>query len=84
AELNRRANRLAHGLIAQGIGPAQFVGIALPRGLDLLVALLAVLKAGAAYLPLDPDYPQDRLAFMIEDAQPTLVITHAAVADRLP
>ncbi|TYZ43810.1 hypothetical protein C2U34_20330, partial [Ralstonia solanacearum] len=76
AELNRRANRLAHGLIAQGIGPAQFVGIALPRGLDLLVALLAVLKAGAAYLPLDPDYPQDRLAFMIEDAQPTLVITH--------
>ncbi|MDO3560284.1 non-ribosomal peptide synthetase [Ralstonia pseudosolanacearum] len=84
AELNRRANRLAHGLIAQGIGPAQFVGIALPRGLDLLVALLAVLKAGAAYLPLDPDYPQDRLAFMIEDAQPTLVITHAAVANRLP
>ncbi|WP_369951865.1 non-ribosomal peptide synthase/polyketide synthase [Ralstonia syzygii] len=84
AELNRRANRLAHDLIAQGIGPGQFVAIALPRGLDLLVALLAVLKSGAAYLPLDPDYPQDRLAFMIEDAKPARVITHAAVAGRLP
>ncbi|WP_197324684.1 AMP-binding protein, partial [Ralstonia solanacearum] len=61
AELNRRANRLAHDLIAQGAGPGHFVAIALPRGLDLMVALLAVLKSGAAYLPLDPDYPQDRL-----------------------
>ncbi|WP_052022625.1 non-ribosomal peptide synthase/polyketide synthase [Ralstonia solanacearum] len=84
AELNRRANRLAHDLIAQGAGPGHFVAIALPRGLDLMVALLAVLKSGAAYLPLDPDYPQDRLAFMIDDAKPVRVITHAAIAGLLP
>jgi non-ribosomal peptide synthetase component F len=68
AELNERANRLAHHLIAQGAGPERFVALALPRSIDLVVGLLAILKAGAAYVPLDVDYPKERLAFMLEDA----------------
>ena len=75
AQLNARANRLAHHLIAQGIGPEDIVGIALPRSADMVVGLLAVLKSGAAYLPLDPDYPADRLALMIEDAGPRRILT---------
>ncbi|HJX21972.1 MAG TPA: amino acid adenylation domain-containing protein, partial [Steroidobacteraceae bacterium] len=75
AELNRRANQLAHYLIAQGLGPECIVALALPRSLELLIALLGILKAGAAYLPLDPNYPADRLAFMVRDAQPSLVLT---------
>ncbi|MEU7137625.1 amino acid adenylation domain-containing protein, partial [Streptomyces sp. NPDC046261] len=75
AELNARANRLAHRLISQGTGPEQIVAIALPRSTELIVALLAVLKAGAAYLPVDPDYPADRIAYMLADANPTCVIT---------
>ena len=84
AELNVRANRLAHELIARGVGPEQIVAIALPRSFDMVVALLGVLKAGAAYLPLDPDYPADRLAFMFADAGATLLITHGDSATRLP
>ncbi|MEH6413517.1 non-ribosomal peptide synthase/polyketide synthase [Pseudomonas sp. CGJS7] len=80
AELNARANRLAHVLIAEGAGPESIVAIALPRSLDLMVALLATLKAGAAYLPLDIDYPPERLAFMLDDAEPVRVITRADVA----
>ena len=83
-QLNRRANRLAHALIGQDVGPGDFVGIALPRGLDLLVAMLAVLKSGAAYVPLDPDYPAERLAFMIGDAKPVRIIVHTALAAQLP
>src|SRR5512146_3260177 len=64
AELNVRANRLAHHLQALGVGPESLVGVCLERSLDLLVALLAVWKAGGAYLPLDPDYPAARLAWM--------------------
>ncbi|MEY9809834.1 amino acid adenylation domain-containing protein [Streptomyces albogriseolus] len=74
AELDTRANRLAHRLLAQGAGPERTVALALPRSADLVVALLAVLKTGAAYLPLDPDYPEDRLAWMIEDARPVAVV----------
>ena len=74
AELNVQANRLAHYLIAQGVGPEQIVGLLLPRSTLMLVGVLAVLKAGAGYLPLDPDYPLDRLAFMLEDTQPACVI----------
>ncbi|HBO2606058.1 TPA: AMP-binding protein, partial [Pseudomonas aeruginosa] len=59
-ELNRRANRLAHYLLAEGVGTESLVGIAMERGPDMLVGLLAVLKAGAAYVPLDPDYPRER------------------------
>lgn len=84
AELNAQANRLAHLLIARGAGPERIVALALPRSPLLVVGLLAVLKAGAAYLPLDPDYPADRLAYMVEDAEPVCVVTDAVTASRLP
>ncbi|WP_433462462.1 amino acid adenylation domain-containing protein [Spirillospora sp. CA-128828] len=74
AEVNARANRLAHRLVEQGVGPEQFVALALPRSADLVVAVLAVLKAGAAYVPIDPDYPEDRIAYMVEDAKPVLTL----------
>ncbi|MDQ0603851.1 amino acid adenylation domain-containing protein/non-ribosomal peptide synthase protein (TIGR01720 family) [Streptomyces canus] len=77
AELHARANRLARLLISRGVGPERLVGVALERGPDLVVALLAVLKAGGAYLPLDHDYPAERLAYMVEDSRPTLVLAHA-------
>ncbi|GLQ87765.1 non-ribosomal peptide synthase/polyketide synthase [Dyella flagellata] len=79
AELDGRANRLAHQLVAAGAEPESIVAIALPRSLELVVALLAVLKAGAAYLPLDTDYPAERLAFMLEDASPVLLITRSDI-----
>lgn len=82
--LNSRANRLAHYLRAQSIGPETIVGIALERSIEMVVAVLASLKAGAAYLPLDPNYPKDRLAFMIEDANAPLLITRSALLGRLP
>ncbi|MFB6564566.1 amino acid adenylation domain-containing protein, partial [Streptomyces sp. NPDC056400] len=75
AELNARSNRLAHCLIRRGIGPEQLVALALPRSAELITALLAVVKAGAAYLPLDPDYPRDRIAYVIQDARPALIIS---------
>ncbi|MEU9482016.1 amino acid adenylation domain-containing protein, partial [Streptomyces sp. NPDC048191] len=80
AELNARANRLAHLLIDEGVGPEQFVALALPRSADLVVAVLAVLKAGAAYLPIDPNYPAERLAYMVGDARPARVVTTAETA----
>ncbi|MEE4186421.1 MAG: amino acid adenylation domain-containing protein, partial [Gammaproteobacteria bacterium] len=84
AELNRRANRLAHYLIAAGVGPDLPVGVYMERSIDLVVALYAIIKAGGAYVPLDPDYPQQRLAQMLADAQVNWVLTHAAVAAELP
>ncbi|CBW75576.1 Non-ribosomal peptide synthetase modules [Mycetohabitans rhizoxinica HKI 454] len=84
AELNAQANRLAHYLIAEGIGPEDIVAVALPRSPQMISALLGILKAGAAYLPLDPDYPCERLAFMLTDAQPKRVLTDASSAKRLP
>ena len=84
AELHARADRLARVLTARGAAPERYVGIALPRSLDLLVALLAVLKTGAAFLPLDPEFPRDRLAGMIEDARPVVVLTGAASRAALP
>ncbi|PJN92102.1 AMP-binding protein, partial [Bacillus sp. mrc49] len=83
-EVNKRANQLARLLIAKGIGPEQFVALALPRSLEMVIGLLAVLKAGAAYLPLDPEYPADRLSFMLSDAQPACVLTDSSVASKLP
>ncbi|MEU9851635.1 amino acid adenylation domain-containing protein, partial [Streptomyces sp. NPDC047985] len=74
-ELNARANRLARELVARGVGPESVVGLALPRSVDMVVALLAVLKAGGAYLPVDPEYPADRIAYMLKDAQPAAVIS---------
>ncbi|MFD0185305.1 amino acid adenylation domain-containing protein, partial [Streptomyces sp. NPDC127133] len=84
AELDTRANRLAHLLIGRGTGPDQHVGLALRRSAELVVAVLAVLKAGAAYLPVDPDYPADRIAHMLGDARPGLVLTTADVVAGLP
>jgi amino acid adenylation domain-containing protein len=84
AELNSQANRLAHLLIGRGIGPENLVALALPRSAEMIIALLGVLKAGAAYLPLDADYPAERLAYMLRDAQPPCVLTTARIAERLP
>ena len=84
AELNERANRLARMMISEGVGPEQFVALALPRSLEMAVGLLAVLKAGAAYLPLDADYPADRIAFMLKDAQPAFIMTNTKAANHIP
>ncbi|MCA1681960.1 MAG: AMP-binding protein, partial [Actinobacteria bacterium] len=73
AELNGRANRLAHKLIIQGVGPECCVAVALPRSVELVIALWAVLKAGAAYLPVDLDYPPERIGFVLDDAGPGVV-----------
>ncbi|MFI9523391.1 amino acid adenylation domain-containing protein, partial [Streptomyces narbonensis] len=79
AELDRRASGLAQALAARGAGEEQFVAVALPRSIDLVVSVLAVLKTGAAYVPVDPGYPADRIAFMLDDADPVLVITRPDV-----
>ncbi|MET9663557.1 amino acid adenylation domain-containing protein, partial [Streptomyces sp. NPDC006510] len=84
AELDERAGRLARLLIQRGAAPEQFVAIALTRSADLLVAVLAVLKSGAAYLPVDPGYPAERIEFLLEDAAPVLVLTTSEVAAGLP
>ncbi|MCQ4207928.1 amino acid adenylation domain-containing protein [Streptomyces longispororuber] len=77
-DLDRRANQLAHLLAESGARPGAFVGVSLPRSVDLPVALLAVLKTGAAYLPLDPDYPGERIAWMVRDADPVVVVGTSA------
>ncbi|MEU7157487.1 amino acid adenylation domain-containing protein [Streptomyces chrestomyceticus] len=82
AELDARANRLARHLASLGVRPGTLVAVAVPRSADLVLTLLAVLKAGGAYLPLDPDYPADRLAYMLDDARPVCVITDRD--DRVP
>ncbi|MCX5388978.1 non-ribosomal peptide synthetase [Streptomyces sp. NBC_00094] len=84
AELNAAANRLARLLAARGVGAEDVVGVALPRSPELVVALLAVMKAGAAYLPLDADHPRDRLAYMLADAGARTVVTVRALAGELP
>ena len=80
-ELNRKANRLAHTLIERGAGPERRIGICLERSADLLVALLAVLKTGALYAPMDPSYPGERLRFIAEDADLTLLLAGPDQAD---
>jgi amino acid adenylation domain-containing protein len=77
-QLNRYANRIAWLLREQGVGPGTFVGILMEKSLDLVPAVLGVLKAGGAYIPLDPLYPADRIEFMVADAQPRLMLTQAA------
>ena len=79
-ELNERANRLARRLRDRGVGTDVVVGLALERGVEMMVALLAVLKAGGAYLPLDPDYPPERLAHMLRDSGAALVLTQTDAA----
>ncbi|MEU9712852.1 amino acid adenylation domain-containing protein [Streptomyces sp. NPDC047967] len=83
-ELSSRAQSLARLLADRNIGPGSIVALALPRSLDLVAGLLAVSLAGAAYLPMDPDYPADRLAYMLDDARPAALITDAPTAGRLP
>ncbi|MDQ0703453.1 amino acid adenylation domain-containing protein/non-ribosomal peptide synthase protein (TIGR01720 family) [Pseudomonas sp. W3I7] len=84
AELNRRANRLAHRLIEAGVGPDSLVGLAVERSIEMVVGLLAVLKAGGAYVPLDPEYPRERLAYMLEDSGVKLLLTQAHLLEQLP
>ncbi|WP_343829631.1 non-ribosomal peptide synthetase, partial [Massilia aurea] len=82
-ELNRRANRLAHRLIAQGVVPDARVAICVERSLDMIVGLLAILKAGGAYVPLDPIYAGERMAYMLADSQPAVLLTQNALRDHL-
>ena len=84
ADLDARVNRLARLLIAQGAGPEKVVALALPRSLDMVAALFAVLRTGAAYLPLETDLPADRLAFMVDDAAPVCLLATTATAGSLP
>ena len=83
AELARKAGLLALHLRALGVGPEQVVGVCLERTPDLVVGLLGVLKAGGAYLPLDPRYPKDRLRFMLQDSGAHVVVTQPSLYDRL-
>jgi amino acid adenylation domain-containing protein/thioester reductase-like protein len=83
-ELNARANRLARLLIATGVGPGDLVALALPRTAELVVALLAVMKSGAAYLPVDPGYPAERVAMILDDAGPVLALTTGDTLGTLP
>ena len=82
-ELEEAANRLAHLLAGQGAGPGQCVALLLSRSAEAIVAILAVLKTGAAYLPIDPALPAARIGFMVADAAPIAAITTAGLADRL-
>ncbi|OPF19391.1 non-ribosomal peptide synthetase [Microcystis aeruginosa KW] len=84
AELNSRANQLAHYLRSLGVETEVIVGLCVERSLDMIVALIGILKAGAAYLPLDPEYPQERLQFMLEDSQVPLLLTQSSLIDKLP
>ena len=83
-ELNSRANRLAHFLRGQGVGPESLVGVCLDRSLDSVVSLLAILKSGGTYLPLDPKFPEDRLAFMVVESEVSLLLTHSSTRSSLP
>ncbi|GGZ38214.1 hypothetical protein GCM10010343_76350 [Streptomyces avidinii] len=84
AELDARVSRLARLLRGRGVGPESVVGVVMDRGVDLVVALLAVMKAGGAYLPVDPEYPAERIAYVLADAGVPLVLSHTAVADVVP
>ncbi|WP_165609875.1 AMP-binding protein, partial [Mycolicibacterium fortuitum] len=82
-ELDELSNRLAHHLVGLGAGPGQRVAVLLPRSADSVVAILAVLKSGAAYLPIDPLHPDARVEFMLGDAAPVVAVTTAGLAGRL-
>jgi amino acid adenylation domain-containing protein len=80
AELNRRANRLAHQLIERGVGPEARVGLCMERSAQMVIGMLGILKAGGCYVPLDPDYPLKRIEYLLEDARIGIVVTEASVA----
>ena len=82
AELNARANRLAHHLVGLGVKADSLVGLCAERSAELIVGLLAVLKAGGAYVPLDPAYPSARLEYMLEDATPRVLLTQRSLVER--
>ncbi|WP_260957914.1 non-ribosomal peptide synthetase [Pseudomonas citri] len=84
AQLNQRANRIAHRLLALGIRPDDRVAVCVERSVEMVAALLGILKSGAAYVPLDPDYPAERLAYMLENSAPTVVLTQGALSASLP
>src|ERR1019366_6465184 len=79
-QIERRANQLAHILRRRRVGPEVVVGLCLPRGADLLISLLAILKAGGTYVPLDPNYPSERLYFQVQDAQAQILLTNSTLA----
>ncbi|MCV4286254.1 non-ribosomal peptide synthetase, partial [Pseudomonas capsici] len=81
AELNQRANRLAHHLRSQGVQPDSRVGICVERGIEMVVGLLAILKAGGGYVPLDPAYPAERIAYMLEDSAPAAVLAQSSTLE---
>ncbi|HLJ86027.1 MAG TPA: amino acid adenylation domain-containing protein [Candidatus Angelobacter sp.] len=83
-ELNRRANQLARYLVRAGVGPEVRVGICMERGLEMVIGLLAILKAGGTYVPLDPNYPPERLKFMAEDSSIAALLTQSSLLNRLP
>ncbi len=83
-ELNQRANQLAHYLRGLGVGPGTLVGVCLERTAEMLAALLGILKAGGAYVPMDPEYPRERLGYMLEDGHMTLIVTQEKLLERLP
>ncbi|TSB06232.1 AMP-binding protein, partial [Streptomyces benahoarensis] len=78
-----RANRIARHLVERGVGPERYAAVALPRSVDLVATLLAIGKAGGAYLPVDPEYPAERIAYMLEDARPVCVVSDSVTADAL-
>src|SRR5580704_17082014 len=84
AELNTRANRLARFLVSRGAGPEGLVAVAMPRSVEMVVAVLAVLKAGAGYVPVDLAYPSDRISYMLAEARPVAVLTTTAAGRGLP
>ncbi|WP_419789495.1 amino acid adenylation domain-containing protein [Pseudomonas edaphica] len=83
-ELDSQANRLAHALIARGVGPEVRVAIAMPRSAQIMVAFLAVMKAGGVYVPLDIEYPRDRLLYMMQDSRAKLLLSHSSALPQLP
>src|SRR5215471_4732815 len=83
-ELDARSNQVARYLRERGVGPEVVVGLCLERSLELMVGLIGILKAGGAYLPLDPDYPRERLGFMVADAGARLIVTQSSLREHLP
>ncbi len=82
-ELNRRANQLAHYLQGMDIGPESLVGVCVQRSVEMVVGMMAILKAGAAYVPLDPTHPKERLSFILEDAQAQVLLSQGRFLDEL-
>ncbi len=83
-ELNEKANQIAHYLIRRGAGPETLIGIYCERSAEMLVGILGILKSGSAYVPLDPNYPKERIGYILEDAKAPLILTHGSIAGDLP